>query len=118
MAQYEDMTIDQGTDVVIEIRLGNPDGSKKDLTGYWVESQMRETFNTRDSDAISFFAYVNDPLTEGVITLSLTNAQTRSLEASRYLYDINLIYFDSDSDKYVERILEGQVHVKPAVTRL
>ena len=44
MAHYEDLTIDQGADVVIQLELFNPDGSRKLLINW-------------DSDAGSFGSY-------------------------------------------------------------
>ena len=35
MATYEEITIDQGADVSIELELVETDGSKKDLTGFF-----------------------------------------------------------------------------------
>lgn len=117
MAKYEDITIDQGSDVAVQLDLINPDKSIKNLTGYSVAAQIRKTFNTTDSDAISFSALVSDPATSGIVTLSLTNTQTDLIAKGRYFYDVELSHLDSDSNTVVERILEGQLTVTPSVTR-
>ena len=44
MATYEDFTIDQGADLALQIELVNPDGSKKDLTGYSASAKMKKTY--------------------------------------------------------------------------
>lgn len=118
MAQYEDLAIDQGTDVAVEIRLANVDGSRKNLQGYSVAAQIRQTLETSDSDALAFTAIVADPATDGIITLTLTNAQTMTLTARRYLYDVEISYDDSDDNTFIERVLYGNVIVNPNVTRV
>jgi hypothetical protein len=118
MAQYEDITIDQGTDVAIEIHLANIDGTKKDLTGYSVAAQIRRTINSSDSDAVTFTSIVADPSSDGIITLVLTNVQTMALTPPRYFYDVEISYVDSDSQLFIERVLYGNLHVNPNITRL
>jgi len=41
MADYEEITIDQGADVAIELHLVEEDGSKKDLTDYSAAAKMK-----------------------------------------------------------------------------
>lgn len=118
MAKYEDIIIDQGTDVAIQLNLVNIGGSPKNLTGYSAAAQLRETFSTSDSNAVTFSSIVSDPATAGIVTLSLTNAQTAAMEAGRYYYDVEISYYDSDSNQVIERILEGQAKITPNVTRL
>lgn len=117
MAKEEDLVIDQGTDVSYQLNLVNVDGTVKNLTGYTGASQIRETFNSSDSDATDFSVTITDPATDGIVLLSLTNTQTSALEAGRYFYDVELYFYDSDSNQIVERILQGQIRVDPQVTR-
>jgi hypothetical protein len=118
MAQYEDLSIDQGSDVAVEIRLANVDGTKKNLQGYSVAAQIRQTINTSDSDAINFTAIVADPASDGIITLTLTNQQTMALTARRYLYDVEISYEDSDQNVFIERVLYGNININPNITRV
>ena len=46
MAQYEDISIDQGADVAVEIHLINKDGSARDLTNHSIAAKMKKTFNS------------------------------------------------------------------------
>jgi len=118
MAHYEDIIIDQGTDVAIVLHLVNKDGSKKNLTSYSVLSKMKLNYNSDSDDTVNFTAVVATPPTDGIVTLSLTNSQTDALKAKkRYVYDVELHHQDSDGDWYIERILEGKVEVNPSVTR-
>jgi len=121
MAHYEEFTIDQGSDVAIEVHLVEKDGSKKNLTGYEAIAKMKLNFN--DDSAVSFGAIIASPATDGVVTLSLTNLQTDLLTPKkRYVYDVEIKH-QSDSDGSggaiytIERVLEGNIYVTPSVTK-
>jgi len=116
MALQEDISIDQGTDYRFRLELVETDGSKKNLTGYTAAGKIKETYNTSDSDAIEFAATFPAPRTDGILLLDLTNTQTDLLTENRYVYDVEISYFDSDSDQVVERIIQGKVDVSPSVT--
>lgn len=118
MAQYEEFTIDQGADVAIEIHLIDPTTqSAKDLTSHSVSAKMKKTYNSDSADTVAFNSIVADPRTGGIVTLSLTNTQTDQLKAGRYVYDVELLFVDSDGNDIIERVLEGRIQVTPSVTR-
>lgn len=117
MAQYEDIIIDQGADQTLQLTLVDIQGDAKDLTGYSASAQIRKTYNSSDSDAITFATLIPTPASSGVLNLTLTNAQTSAMKAGRYVYDVELSYVDSSANTIVERILEGQITVSPSVTR-
>jgi hypothetical protein len=117
MAKYEEITIDQGADVSIELHLVNQDGSVKDLTNHSLAAKLKRTYNSDSADTIVFTQGIYDPATAGKCSISLTNLQTDTLKAGRYVYDVELSFLDSDGDRVIERILEGHIHVTPSVTR-
>ena len=119
MADYEDFTIDQGADVAIELHLQEADGSKKDLTAHTAAAKMKRSYTSTDaSEIVEFTTLVADPPTDGILVLSLTNSQTDALSfRTRYVYDVELSFLDSDGNEIIERILEGKVAVTPSVTR-
>ena len=118
MAQYEEFTIDQGTDIAIEIRCIDPaTNSAKDLTNYDVAAKLKKTYSSDSADTTEFSAIVSSPSSDGIITLALTNTQTDALKAGRYVYDVEISFVDSDGETIIERILEGRVQVTPSVTR-
>lgn len=119
MADYEDFTIDQGADVAIELHLQEQDGSKKNLIGHTLTAKMKRSFTSVDSDEIvNFTTVIPDPVSDGIAVLSLSNIQTDALNTrTRYVYDVELAYNDSDSNIVIERILEGKIKVSPSVTR-
>lgn len=128
MAQQEDLEIDKGTDVAIRLDLYNTDGSAKimntvDSGGnqveiYTISGKIKKTYSTKDSDAILFSGTSIDPDDRNnVVYLSLTNIQTEAMKPGRYVYDVDLIFADSDSDQgsfnQIERILQGNLTVTP-----
>lgn len=116
MATYEDFTIDQGADLALQIELVNPDGSKKDLTGYSASAKMKKTY--RSEESIDFIAVIPDPSLEGIVTISLTNLQTDALSTrGRYVYDVEISFVDEEGNTIIERVLEGKIKVNPSVTR-
>ena len=116
MAKYEELYIDQGSDVAVQIYLVNDDGSAKNLRSHSVAAKIKKTYNTPDSDAVSFTAGVQEPETDGIISLALTNSQTQNLKKGRHVYDVEINFTDSDGINVVERVLEGRIHVTPSVT--
>ena len=117
MAQYEEFTIDRGSDVAVEIHCENKDGSKKDLTGYLVAAKLKKTYGSDSADTVAFTSIVSTPVADGIVTINLTNTQTDALKAGRYVYDVELSYLDSVGTTVIERILEGRAQVTPSVTR-
>ena len=117
MAQYEDITIDQGADVAIEIHLVNKDGSPKNLANHYIDATMKRTYNSDSDDTHVFNSIVATPSSLGVATISLTNMQTGVLKSGQYVYDVELSFTDSSGDTIIERVLEGKILVTPSVTR-
>ena len=117
MAQYEDLEIDQGTDVAIQIELDTFAGTNKDLTNHTVAAKMKRGYNSDSDNTQDFNTIINAPATAGIVTLSLTNAQTNALATGKYLYDVELSFTDSSGATITERVLEGAIRVKPSITR-
>ena len=120
LVSYEDIVINQGADVAVEIHLVTDSGSAYDLTSRSVAAMMKRRFgdSANDPDTVTFNSVVTSPPEDGVITLSLTNTQTDALKTrGRYVYDVEVSYTDSDSNTITQRVLEGQVEVSPSVTK-
>jgi len=118
VAYYEDLVIDQGADVAVEIHLTNTNGSKKSLDEHSVAAKLKRSYSSDSDETWNFTAIVVEPPADGIITLGLTNDQTNQLNPKkRYVYDVELSFVDSDGNTIVERILEGQINVTPSVTR-
>lgn len=118
MAYQEDITIDQGSDVTIEVHVDSADGSSKDLSNYTVSAKMKLNYNSDSADTTTFTGTVTNA-TSGIFALTLTNIQTNALRPKkRYLYDVELSFVDSGSgNTIVERVLEGNIYVNQSITR-
>lgn len=118
MAQYEEITIDQGSDVAIQLDLVDHTGAAKSLVNHTVTAKMKKNYKSTDSaDIQSFTSLVATPSTSGICTLSLTNSQTDALKPGKYVYDVEISFIDSDNQTIVERVLEGRIQVTPSVTK-
>ena len=91
MAAIANLRIDQGTTFSSNVTLAGNDGAAFDLTGHSVEAKMAKGYESTKT-RITMTTSVANPAT-GIITLSLTAAQTSALDApSRYVYDLSLIH--------------------------
>lgn len=118
--RYEDLIINQGTDVAIEIHCEDENGNKKNLSNYSASAMMKRNYGDSDGDPYTqeFNAVITSPSTDGIVNISLTNTQTDALlTRGRYVYDVELSFVDSDSNTIKERILEGNIEVSPSVTK-
>lgn len=132
MAQYEDFSIDAGTDITIKLELFNPDGSKKILNSadssgggliskFLVKAQAKKSHTSTDSaDIITFTTTTLQPGNdENIASLSLSNSQTTLMKKGRWVYDVELQARDSNLNiTSIERILEGKLTVNPNVTKI
>ena len=117
MAQYEEITIDQGSDATIQLELVDPAGSKKNLANHTITAKVKKNYSDSSGEATSFTTGILTPATDGVCTLKLTNTQTDAFKAGRYVYDVELSHTDSSGTTVIERILEGVITVTPSVTK-
>lgn len=117
MAQYEDLTIDQGSDVAVEIYVVDTNNAAKNLSNYSVNAKLKKTYNSDSSDTTTFASLIASPPSDGIITLALNNTQTDLLKSGRYVYDVEISFDDSNGDTVIERILEGKILVTPSVTK-
>lgn len=84
----------------------------KNTTGYTACAQMRRYENS--STAATFNISFSANRAQGRLEISLVKAVTQNLKPGKYFYDIVL----KDSSNVKDRIVEGTVTVKKAVTRL
>ena len=111
MATISNIFIDQGANFSTTVTITDSNGNALDLTGYTALTQIRKTYES--TTATSFTSTFDSDRTTGKITISLTNAQTASLDYGRYVYD--LIITDTASVK--TRVVEGIATVNPSVSR-
>ena len=78
--------------------------------------KLKKNYSDSSGEATAFTTAVTDA-SSGLASLSLTNTQTDSLKAGRYVYDVELSFVDSGGATIIERVLEGRITVTPSVTR-
>tara|TARA_Y100000385_G_scaffold263550_1_gene296137 strand:+ start:474 stop:830 length:357 start_codon:yes stop_codon:yes gene_type:complete len=115
MAQYEEFSVDKGTDIAIEIHMLDANGNTKNLTNHSVSASLKRNYSSEAS--VDFNSIIANPAVGGIATISLTNSDTNALQVGRYVYDVNLSFVDSDGNSIVERVLEGRFQVTPNVTQ-
>jgi len=111
MAAKANIVVDQGADFSTTITVTDANGDIVDLSGYTAEGQIRKHYTS--STKVDLIASFGTPRTDGLLTLSLSAANTSAMEAGRYVYDVNL----TASGGTVSRMVEGICTVTPRVTQ-
>lgn len=110
MAEYVELTIDQGATYNNVINVTDANGAGIDLTGYTARSEMRKSYYS--STAYPFtLSFIN--AATGSISMVMSAANTAILSPGRYVYDVEL----EDALGNISRIFEGIVTVLPNVTK-
>lgn len=110
MATIYNLAIDQGTTFNATIAVTDDNGNSRDLSNCTARAQLRRSYFSTSN--VEFTVSINNPL-EGEIVFSLSADKTANLKYGRYVYDVEMLNADSET----ERVLEGTVTVYPEVTR-
>lgn len=109
----EDLTVNQNTDISIKINVTSANGAVLDINDKLFSASMKKRYTDASNTAINFGTSITNA-NNGVITLSLTSAQTSALDAdTRYVYDVMM--YDA-GEINVLKILDGKVFVRSSVT--
>lgn len=101
-AQY-DITIDRAAEYNFTVTVQNPAGSPVDLSGATIYAEVRD-YNTKSQVAV--FSSASSVLASGQIVLSLTEADTKLMNAkTRYEWDLFIVR----SGSVTERLLFGDL---------
>ena len=111
MAAIANLTIDQGTTIRSDVTVKDANGQPFDLTGYSAAAKMAKGYASTRTRSNLNTSIATDAAT-GVVTLSLTAAETTALDAERYVYDLEI----TSSVGAVTRVIEGLITVRPQVT--
>jgi hypothetical protein len=109
MAIKVNLKIDQGADYSSTITLTDDFDDPIPLEGFTGASQIRKYYTS--STAFDFDVAIT--ANTGEVTISMAANTTNSIEAGRYVYDIEL----TDNNGKISRIAEGLVTITPGVTR-
>ena len=110
MADFVELHIDAGSTFSTEVTVNDALGNAIDLTNYQARAQLRKSYYS--SSATDFIVTKTDP-NSGILTLSISAANTSNIRPGRYVYDVEI----ESSSNVVTRIFEGIVTVSPSVTR-
>ena len=112
MAAVANLSIDQGATFTSDVTIKDINGNTFNLTGYTPRAKMALGYaSTRTR--VTMTTTVASDATSGIVTLSLTDTQTSSLDDARYVYDVEIV---NDSWGAVTRVIEGIITVRPNVT--
>jgi hypothetical protein len=111
MAQYTDITIDQGSTYSGKIPVIGANKLPMNLTGFSARGQIRRSYSSLTS--INFSTSIQDPLT-GEIFINLTPTQTGAMKPGRYVFDVEIY---NNNQSIVIRVCEGQAEVTPRATK-
>ena len=111
MAVLSNLSVDQGADFSAEIVVQDSSGTVANLTGYTGAGQIRKTYS---STTATNFAVTIVSVTQGVLSIALSNSVTNGMKAGRYVYDVEITK-TSNGEK--TRVVEGQITINPGVTQ-
>jgi len=111
MAAVANLSIDQGATFTSDITVKDMNGNVFDLTGYTAVAKLAQGYSSTRTRTTMSTAFATDRTT-GVLTISLTANQTATLDAERYVYDVEI----TSSTGSVTRVLEGIITVRPEVS--
>ena len=113
-----DLTIEQGVDFGMAMTIKDANDTPINITGYTFRGKIKES--AQDSSPVEEFTFALTDPGNGVVTVSLTAAETAAITATGdvydeytpYVYDIEMV----DLSSKVTRLLNGEVTVSPEVT--
>ena len=113
MAAIANLIVDQGASFSSDITVKDANGNAFNLTGYTAEAKLAKGYSSTRTRTTMTSSISSDP-TSGIVSLSLTPAQTTALDApERYVYDVEITQTASGN---VTRVIEGIITVRPNVT--
>lgn len=112
MAEYVEITIEQGATFTTTVTVTDGSGEHLDLRDYSAKAQLRKSYYSLT--AYDFDVVAADPA-HGELVITMDAATTANLMPGRYVYDVILIGPTPTTE--VTRIFEGTAAVTPGVTR-
>jgi len=112
LAANYDITLDRAADYSFVLTIQNQAGTAINITGATFEADIRST--TTKAQAVEFTPTLTTPLS-GIVTFSLTKAETKTLRAGEGLYEYD-IFMALGSPLVTSRLLYGSVTVRPQFT--
>ena len=111
MADFVELTLEQGATFSSTITVRDNQGVAQNLSGYTARSQMRRSYY---SSSKKDFTVNITSAASGLITMQMSASNTANITPGRYVYDVEI---EDTVSGDVTRIFEGIVTVLPNVTR-
>src|SRR5210317_1355459 len=90
MAAIANLIVDQGASFSSDITVKDANGNAFNLTGYTAEAKLAKGYSSTRTRTTMTSSISSDPAS-GVVSLSLTSAQTTALDAPEiYVYDVEI----------------------------
>lgn len=109
-AGYVNLQIEIGATFNQELELSTND-VPMDLTGFVGSCKMRKSYYS-NFNVYPLTVTINNPPTDGKITISATAAETATFKAGRYVYDVKI-----SAGAVADKVIYGIVEVVPIATR-
>jgi hypothetical protein len=104
------INIDQGSDFLATFPpVTDNSGNSVDLTGYTAVCQIRRSYATVYAVQLNID---DSEFSDGIITITLPNAETAGLTPTRYVYDVTI----TDPQGIVTKVFDGIANVNPGVS--
>jgi hypothetical protein len=117
MATRLNFTVDQGSDFDRAMEFRDESSTLIDLTGYTFRGQARTSVDASSvSFSLTFTVRTQSGGNLGYVDMRIADSDTSALSITKdtvYVYDIEWVKPNGD----VRRIFEGQITVRPEVTR-
>ena len=105
------LVVDQGADFSKNLTVTTDGSTAYDISGLTFRAHMRPSYSSSTLTAEFTTAIVT--AASGIYKLSLSDTQTKAIDAGRYVYDVEVT---RTSDSVVTRVIEGIITVRPNVT--
>ena len=107
MAEVRNLTMHQGATFRVTITVQDSDGNPINFNNYTHEAKMKTSTEYE-------FTTTNVDATAGKFRVTMTPNQTRDIPAGRYYYDVMITQTNTEA---VTKVVEGQLNVRPSVTK-
>jgi hypothetical protein len=97
----------EGTDISVDVEMADEGGNALDLTGYSAQMRIGLDYDTPAELTLTVGAGIAIDTATGVMTFSLTNAQTDALTFKQGRYDLEII----DSDGNIDPVMSGRITI-------
>lgn len=110
MAQFIELSMDQGTSFGVDITVIRDDDSPRDVSNSTFTASIRKSYYS--STVTANLVITAADAANGIIYANANSAVTANIRPGRYLYDIKEV-----NGNNVNRLIEGIITVYPQVTK-